>query len=54
MKRNTGHIIDLREAFIDLTFEKFDLRLGKQQIVWGKTDGVRVLDVVNPLDYKEF
>ncbi len=46
--------VDLREAFVDLTFEKFDLRLGKQQIVWGKTDGVRVLDVANPLDFKEF
>ncbi len=46
--------LDLREAFVDLTFEKFDLRLGKQQVIWGTTDGFRVLDVVNPLDYKEF
>ena len=46
--------LDLREAFVDLTFEKFDLRLGKQQVVWGKTDGFRVLDTVNPLDYREF
>ncbi|GAK56063.1 hypothetical protein U27_03025 [Candidatus Vecturithrix granuli] len=46
--------IALREAFVDLTFDKLDLRLGKQQVVWGKTDGFRVLDTVNPLDYKEF
>lgn len=46
--------IDLREAFVDLTFEKFDLRLGKQQVIWGQTDGFRVLDTVNPLDSKEF
>ncbi len=46
--------IALREAFVDLTFEKMDVQLGKQQVVWGKTDGFRVLDTVNPLDYKEF
>ena len=46
--------IDLREAFVDLTFDKMDVRLGKQQVVWGKTDGFRVLDAVNPLDYREF
>ncbi|MBR9885477.1 MAG: DUF1302 domain-containing protein [Oceanospirillales bacterium] len=26
-------------------------RLGKQQVVWGKTDLFRVLDVINPVDY---
>jgi len=28
--------------------------LGKQQVVWGRTDGLRVLDLVNPLDLREF
>lgn len=46
--------VDLREGFLDLTFEKVDLRLGKQQVVWGSTDGFRVTDVVNPLDLREF
>lgn len=46
--------IALREAFVDLTLNKLDVRVGKQQVVWGKTDGFRVLDTVNPLDYKEF
>ena len=46
--------IDLREAFVDLTFDRLDIRLGKQQVVWGKTDGFRVTDVVNPLDMKNF
>jgi len=27
------------------------VRLGKQQVVWGKTDLFRVLDVINPVDY---
>jgi hypothetical protein len=25
-----------------------------QQVVWGQADGMRVLDVINPLDYREF
>mgnify|MGYP005993738285 CR=1 FL=1 len=28
-----------------------NFRLGKQQVVWGKTDLFRVLDVINPVDY---
>lgn len=26
-------------------------RLGKQQVIWGRTDLFRVLDVINPVDY---
>lgn len=40
----------LREAFVDLVLPPFSLRLGKQQVVWGETDGFRALDVINPLD----
>ena len=45
--------VALREAVLDLSFGKFDVHLGKQQVVWGKTDGFRVTDVVNPLDLKD-
>ncbi len=44
----------LREAYIDLFFKRFDLRVGKQQIVWGKADGVFITDVVSPKDLREF
>lgn len=27
------------------------LKLGKQQVIWGRTDLFRVLDVINPVDY---
>lgn len=46
--------LGLREAYIDLFFNRFDLRVGKQQIVWGKADGVFITDVVSPKDLKEF
>ncbi len=29
-------------------------RLGKQQVVWGEADGLKLLDVVNPQSYREF
>jgi len=44
----------IRQAFLDVYMDRVDLRLGKQQVVWGTTDGVRILDLVNPLDYREW
>ncbi|MEE2876460.1 MAG: DUF1302 family protein [Candidatus Neomarinimicrobiota bacterium] len=44
----------MREAYIDLFFEKGDLRIGKQQVVWGKADGIFINDIVNPLDMRQF
>ncbi len=45
---------ELREFYIDLFFDKLDLRLGKQQVVWGKADGLRILDFINPQEFREF
>lgn len=44
---------DFREAVLDVTAGDLDLHLGRQQVVWGKTDGFRVTDVVNPLDLRD-
>ncbi|HJW25451.1 MAG TPA: DUF1302 family protein [Rhodocyclaceae bacterium] len=46
----------IREAYVKKTFgfddgTSFFLKLGKQQVVWGRTDLFRVLDVINPVDY---
>jgi len=43
---------DLREAYLDATMRAAPIRLrvGKQQIVWGEADFVRMLDRANPLD----
>lgn len=45
---------DLRELYVDIPLNGHFLRLGKQHVAWGATDGLRVLDIVNPVDYKEF
>lgn len=46
--------LNLREAYMDMYFNHFDLRLGKQQVVWGKADGVFITDIVSPLNLSEF
>jgi len=43
----------LRECYTDITIGKFYARLGKQQVVWGKTDGIKMLDVVCPMSLQE-
>ncbi len=44
----------LREAYIDMYFNNFDLRIGKQQVIWGKADGVFITDIVSPKNLSEF
>ena len=46
--------LDLRQAYFDIYFRDFDLRIGKQQIIWGKADGVFITDVISPRDISEF
>lgn len=51
----------LREAYVDTSVQvkspfsnddqEIVFRVGKQQVIWGRTDLFRVLDVINPVDY---
>lgn len=43
----------LREAYISYRNPGIDLRIGKQQIAWGKMDG-QFIDIVNAMDRREF
>lgn len=43
----------LRELYIDTSKGGWDFRLGKQQVVWGTADGIKLLDIINPTDYRE-
>ncbi|WP_375176278.1 DUF1302 family protein [Marinobacter mobilis] len=46
--------LELRELYLDHYLGQAFVRVGRQQIVWGQADGLRVLDVINPLTYREF
>ena len=43
----------LREAYIDTSYGDWLVRAGKQQVVWGTADGMKLLDSINPTDYSE-
>lgn len=43
----------LRELYVDTYGFGWDFRLGKQQVVWGTADGIKLLDIINPTDYRE-
>jgi len=43
----------LRELYVDTTAGDWDVRVGKQQVVWGTADGAKFMDMINPTDYRE-
>ena len=45
---------ELREFYLEIPSDNYYFTLGKQQVVWGKADGLKVLDIVNPQSYREF
>jgi hypothetical protein len=49
---------ELRELTLDYTGHlgpaRIDVRLGEQQVVWGQSLGLRILDIVNAQDFREF
>jgi len=46
--------IGIKELYVDIFFDSMDLRVGKQQIIWGKADGVFITDVISPKDLSDF
>ena len=46
-------VVDIREFYADLHLEGTDIRIGKQYIIWGVLEGVRVVDELNPMDFRE-
>lgn len=45
---------DLREAYLDHRAEHWGVRLGRQLVIWGAADGLRITDLVSPMDMSEF
>ncbi|MFO7592700.1 MAG: DUF1302 family protein [Pseudomonadota bacterium] len=46
--------IELSEAWLRGRLNnRTDLKLGRQIVVWGKSDNIRITDVINPLDNRE-
>lgn len=46
--------IELRDTYLDYSTGPWDLRVGKQQIVWGEAVGLFFADIVNAKDLREY
>lgn len=46
--------VQLRKAYFDWFTTNYDIRIGKQNITWGKSDGGFVNDILTPVDLREF
>ncbi len=45
---------ELREAYLDYHDTHWSMRAGRQLILWGVADAVRITDLIAPMDYTEF
>lgn len=46
--------VEFRKVFLRGSItDKLDLKTGRQIVVWGKSDNIRVTDVLNPIDLRE-
>ncbi len=45
---------ELREAYFDYSSKHWSLRAGRQLIIWGSADGMRITDLISPMDMTEF
>lgn len=50
--RNNDRDPLFREAYVDFTMKNFTLRAGRQIVSWGKSDGVYMLDIINPFNLR--
>jgi hypothetical protein len=43
----------LFEAYLEWNImQNFDAKLGRQVVVWGRSDSIRITDILNPLDFR--
>jgi len=44
----------LREAWAYLSYGGWEVKLGRQLVTWGRSDGVYMLDFIHPFNYRNF
>ncbi|MFT6388287.1 MAG: hypothetical protein ACJAUP_001665 [Cellvibrionaceae bacterium] len=53
-KEEYGNRFWLNEGYFSWDWGSYGMSLGYQKIAWGQADDLRIVDVVNPLDLKDF
>jgi len=46
-------VAEIREFYLDILLDNMDIRIGKQFVVWGVMTGVRIVDEINPMNFRE-
>ncbi len=46
--------LELREAYLYFNKGDYDIKAGRQIIIWGVADALRITDQISPMDYTEF
>lgn len=52
LEDHTG--VQLQEAYFNYQNDLVEFKAGRQIVVWGVADGLRVTDLISPVDYTEF
>ena len=52
-QKKDSPVAAIRELYLDVFTDKMDIRIGKQYVVWGVLEGIRITDEINPLDFRE-
>jgi len=39
-----------REYYLTLSWDRLTMKIGRQQVIWGESDAIRMADIINPLD----
>jgi len=52
-KEKDSPVEEIREMYFDIALDVMDMRVGKQYIVWGVLEGVRIVDEMNPMNFRE-
>ncbi|MEX0707321.1 MAG: DUF1302 family protein [Woeseia sp.] len=47
-------VAEMRDAYLQIDLPRGLLRIGKQQIAWGALDGLKIMDSLNPQNFREF
>lgn len=48
------YFYDVKDAYIQGSLtDSIDFKFGRQIVIWGKSDSIRITDVINPLDNRE-
>ncbi len=46
--------LELREAYFQYSENFWEIKAGRQIVIWGVADGLRITDLISPMDYTEF